>query len=103
MTAIATSQDSTLTLAYSEYTTNAALQSLITGVVDAIIEQDSTDRGAWVRVVTRRVSLDSTYSEHEVKREIGRMLKAGSLYESCREIRDGTYTMIYVKAEEVAR
>ncbi len=97
MTATATAQDATLGLSYTDYTTNAALQSVITNVVDAIIEQDSRDRGAWDYVVTRRVSLDHSYSEHEVKREIERMLKSGTLYESCYEIRNGTFHMTYIR------
>ena len=97
MTATATSQDATLGLSYTDYTTNGALQKVITTVVDAIIQQDSTDRGAWVYVVTRRVSLDYPYSEHKVKREIGRMLKSGALYESCYEIRNGTFHMTYLR------
>lgn len=40
--------------------------------------------------------------EEEVAIEIERMLRSGSLYESSREIRNGTYTMIYVKAGEAA-
>lgn len=90
-----------LALSYTEHYINATLEAMITNAVDAIVSQDTSDRGAWTRVVTRRVSLDSVYSEHEVKREIGRMLKAGTLYESAREIRDGIFTMIYVTTGEV--
>jgi hypothetical protein len=91
------SHDSSLGLSYTDYTINDTLQGLILSVVDAIIEQDSTDRGAWTRVVTKRVALDSAYSEAEVTREIERMLKAGTLYESCYEILFGTFHMTYLR------
>jgi hypothetical protein len=65
--------------------------------VDSIISQDSTARGAWTRVVTKRIALDSTYIEQVIKREIDRMLMAGSLYESCYEIRNGTLHMTYIR------
>jgi hypothetical protein len=97
ITATATSQDCTLELSYAPYSTNHSLQSIILSVVDAIIEQDSTDRGVWTYVITKRISLNGFYSEHEVRREIGRMMKAGTLYESCLEIRDGYFFMKYVR------
>ena len=97
MTPPATSQNNTLNLSCVEYTTNNTLQSIILSVVDAIISQDSTDRGAWDVVIAKRISLDGFYSEHEVRREMGRMLKAGTLYESCYEIRNGTFPMIYIR------
>lgn len=96
MTPTATAQK-TLGLSYAEHTTNNTLHSLILDVVDNIIAQDSTDRGAWDYVVTRRVSLDGFYSEHEVRREIERMIKADSLYESCYEILDGILFITYVR------
>jgi hypothetical protein len=102
MTATATSQDSTLKLSYAEYTTNEPLQSLITAVVDSICSQDSSDRGAWSVVIAKRIARGGLYSEQEVMREVGRMLRSGALYECCREIRNGTFTMIYVKAEGVS-
>ena len=95
-TATATAQN-TLGISYGAYTINNSLQDAILSVVDAIIEQDSTDRGAWDYVVTRRISLDYSYSEHEVRREIERMLKSGRLYENCLEIRDGILFMRYVR------
>lgn len=79
------------------YRKDSTLQSLILQVVDSIISQDSRDRGAWVAVIARRISLAGLYSVHEVEREIDRMLQFGTLYESCREIRDGVFTMIYVR------
>jgi hypothetical protein len=97
MTATAIPQNTTLNLSYIAPSTNAPLQTLITDVVSAICSQDSTDRGAWDYVVTRRVSLDYSYSEHEVKREIVRMLKSGALYELCYEIRNGTFHMTYIR------
>ena len=97
MTATATSQDATLGLSYTDYTTNAALQSIITNVIDAIIEQDSTDRGAWDVVVVKRIALTSCYSECTVRREINRMLRSDALYENCLEIRDGVFFMTYLR------
>jgi hypothetical protein len=92
-----------LALSYTEHYINATLEARITYVVDAIIAQDTSDRGAWTYVITKRIALDSAYSEQEVAAGIDNLLRSGALYECCREIRDGIYTMIYVKAEEVAR
>ena len=89
-----------LALSYTEHYINATLEAMITYVVDAIISQDSSDRGAWTYVITKRLSLHSGYSEQEVTQEIQRMLRSGTLYESCREIRDDVFTMIYVMAGE---
>ena len=91
-----------LALSYTGHHLNATLEAMITDVVDAIIAQDTSDRGAWTYVITKRIALDSAYSEQEVAAGIDHLLRSGTLYESCREIRDGTYTMIYVKAEDVA-
>lgn len=96
MTPTATAQKP-LGLAYAEYTTNNTIQSIILTVVDAIIRQDSTDRGAWTRVVTKRIALDSIYTEHEVTREIERMIKADLLYESSYAILDGILFMTYLR------
>lgn len=87
----------TLGLSFGEYIINNSLQDVILSVVDAIIEQDSRDRGAWDRVVVKRIALDTTYTEHEVEREMGRMLKAGSLYENVYEIMFGTFPMTYIR------
>lgn len=86
-----------LALSYTEHCIYATLESMILNVVDSIISQDSTDRGAWTYVITKRIALHSTYTEHEIKREIGRMLKADTLYESCYEIRNGTFHMTYLR------
>ena len=91
-----------LGLSYAACSIDSILQSLISEVVAGICSQDSSDRGAWVAVIARRISLAGTYSVHEVETEIDKMLKSGTLYESCREIRDGTFTMQYVKTEEAA-
>lgn len=99
MTATATAQEN-LGLSYISYTEDESLQSAILTVVDGIISQDSTDRGAWDVVIVKRIALSGMYSEQEVSRAIQRMLKAGLLYESCREIRDGIFTMIYVTTGE---
>ena len=100
MTATATAQDSTLGLSFAAYTINTNLQSVILEVVACIISQDSSDRGAWIAVIARRISLAGTYTVHEVEREISRMLRSGALYESAREIRNGNFTMIYVTTGE---
>ena len=94
MTSTATSQKP-LGLAYAEYTTNTPLQSIILDVVDNIVSQES--RGAWTVVVAKRISLNGFYSQQEVRREIERMIKAGSLYESCYDILDGILFMNYVR------
>lgn len=98
-----TTAQTPLALSYIGHCINTTLESLILNVVDAIISQDSSDRGAWTYIITKRISLDSAYSEQEVAAGIDHLLRSGALYECCREIRDGIYTMIYVKAEEVAR
>lgn len=97
MTTATTAQES-LGLSFTGYTIDCTLQRLITNVVDAIISQDSTDRGAWTYVITKRIALDSAYSEQVIKREIDRMLMAGTLYESCYEIRNGTFHMTYIRS-----
>ena len=94
MTATATAQEP-LELSCGDYTTNNPLQAAILSVVDAIIEQDS--RGAWTRVVTKRIAIDSIYTEAEVEREIKRMLKSDRLYESYYEILFGTFPMTYIR------
>jgi hypothetical protein len=95
-----TTAQTPLALSYIGHCINTTLESLILNVVDAIISQDSSDRGAWTYVITKRLSLHSGYSEQEVTQEIQRMLRSGTLYESCREIRDDVFTMIYVMAGE---
>ena len=97
MTTSATAHNGTLNLSCIEYTTNNTLQAVILSVVDGICSQDSTDRGAWTRVVTKRIAIDTTYTEHEVSREIERMLNAGALYELVYEILDGILFMRYVR------
>ena len=92
------SHDSSLGLSYTDNTINDTLQGLILSVVDAIIEQDSTDRGAWDTVIIKRISLDSCYSEQEIKRELNRMLRSGTLYVNCYEIRNGTFFMSYLRS-----
>lgn len=95
-TATAASQG-TLGLSFGEYTINNSLQDVILSVVDAIVEQDSSDKGSWTRVVVKRIALDTTYTEHQVTREIQRMLKADLLYENCYEILDGVFPIVYVR------
>lgn len=97
MTSTVTASQGALGLSYTSYTEDESLQSAILSVVDGIILQDSRDRGAWDRVVVKRIALSSSYSEGEVEREIDRMLKACSLYESCYEIRNGTFPMRYIR------
>jgi hypothetical protein len=96
MTATSTAQGS-LGLSYTEYTSNNTLQDVILEVVDAIVSQDSTDRGAWTVVIAKRISLEGFYSESKVKREIKRMLKANLLYENVYEILNGIYPIVYVR------
>lgn len=96
MIATSTAQGS-LGLSYTEYTLNNTLQGHILEVLDAIISQDSTDRGAWDRVVINRIARDYGYPPVKVRRELGQMLKIGLLYESCYEILNGIYPMTYVR------
>ena len=58
-----------LALSYTEHYINATLEAMITDVVDAIIEQDTSDRGAWTYVITKRIAQDSTYTEQEAARK----------------------------------
>ena len=96
MTSTAIAQG-TLGLSFGKYTVNNSLQDAILSVVDGICSQDSSDRGAWTYVITKRVSLHSAYTEHEVESEIARMLKTDRLYESCYEILNGVFFMTYLK------
>lgn len=75
----------------------STLSTAIINVVAGICRQDSTDRGAWTFVVTRRVSLDHGYFEQAVASAIEQMLKTDVLYTSHTELFDNSLRMNYLK------
>jgi hypothetical protein len=89
---------SPLALSYIPYTEDNSLQSAILTVVDGIISQDSTDRGAWTYVIIKRVARDTSFTEQEVIRELERMLHIEQLYKSCYEILEGILHIVYVRS-----
>lgn len=76
---------------------DSTLSSAIIDVVDGICRQDSTSRGAWSYVVTRRVSLAYGYFEADISTAIDQMLKNGCLYISHSELFDKSLRMDYIK------
>lgn len=92
-----------LALSYTEHSINTTLESLILNVVDSIIAQDTSDRGAWTVVVCKRIARDSSYSEQKVNTAINDMLRVGTLYVSRLENLDGLGIMRYVMTSEAVQ
>ena len=77
------------------YNVTSTLEEDVLFVVDAISSQDK--RGAWTRVVARRIARDTTFTEKEIAKELERMLRTEQIYESCYEILNGILHMVYVR------
>ena len=92
---IATTHQSSLPLSYVEPSTDPTLHALILDVVESISEED--ERGAWTIVVRNRVSMNSHFNNGEVEEALTRMIDTCTLFISCHEHLDGTFSMKFVK------